>query len=176
MNLESLKSKSHDWVGGVPCTRSHSDEKSRHSSDVFRFQYVTQQDPCNDWIPAECTIISIQAYSESSEDKRLTHFYLLCGGAEIQSVSCTVHRQNSVYQTVKRIPLARNVTTYCSLLLIYRYSPNSLLELWFVFRILRFQISAQKTSCIAWGTSWFPSVALRKFLHSHGRFLSVIHT
>ena len=81
--LERLKAKSQDWVGGVPCTRSHSDEKSRHSSDVFRSRYVTQQDPCNDWIPAECTIICIQAYNEASGDNRVTHFYLLCGGTEI---------------------------------------------------------------------------------------------
>jgi hypothetical protein len=79
--VESLKAKSRDWVGGVPCTRSYSDEKSRHSSDVFRFQYVTQQDPCNDWIPAECIIFCIQAYSEASGDKRVTHFYSLFGRA-----------------------------------------------------------------------------------------------
>jgi len=90
--VEKLKAKSRDWVGGVPCPRSHSDEKSRHSSDVFRFQYVTQQDPCNDWIPAECIIFCIQAYSEASGDKRMTHFYSLFGRAEIQSVSCTVRR------------------------------------------------------------------------------------
>ena len=101
VTVERLKSKSRDLVGGVPCTRSHSDEKSRHGSDVFKFQYVTQQDPCNDWIPAECTIICIQAYTEASGDKRVTHFHSLFGRAEIQSVSCTVNRQKSVCQTVE---------------------------------------------------------------------------
>lgn len=89
--VQRLKAKSRDWVGDVPCTQSHSDEKSCQVSDVFRFQYVTQQDPCNDWIPADCTIICIHAYSEASGDNGVTHFYLLFGRAEIV---CELHSKS----------------------------------------------------------------------------------